>query len=798
VLADTENTKPEVHSRHTYNLRGCNPRPLASYLKALGVFRLITEQKDPEARGYWDNDSFCLVTKLTLEELCEFFLSEWKPTPFVSPWNKASGFFSKTDKALVPVELSTAPRFEPLRRAIKEARNLTAEMEEAVLELKSINDESNKIRDKTQKEALRNSPEYKSRLSAANRKCKKLKDELLPECQRRWRSGALTWLRAAAVVNADGQVKFPALLGTGGNDGKLDFTNNAYQRLGNLFELGSSGEARPGVSALLEGALFGTPTLGCLDGAIGQYAPASGGGANGTTGALAPSQLNPWDLLLLLEGSVIFSSGSTRRLLGKAAPQAAAPFSVRTQTSGYGSASAADDGVRGEQWFPIWERPWRISELKSALLEGRAQIGKKPAETGGDLAKAVARLGTARGIDSFERYGYLERNGNANYAVPLGRWHVQDKPQTRLLDELDDWTAKIRYASKDKNAPANLRRASRAYDQAEMTVLTHDTNESWKTLLISAALLESQLVTSASYTAKKKLNPIPCLHQAKEWIEACGNDREVRLALCLAGVGTPTTKPQAPTVFKKSDNGITREPLQKNWGQFGKPANTVRRHWLPIDSKGRFVFSESNTSRDPEVVVSGRDPKRDLIAIIERRLAFAETGASRRLPLLARAGLEASPADLEELLENRVDLSRVLWLARAFAALNWNNLDWKMLLARQAAPKKTELPLDYQAFRIAYLPYWSIVSQKENARRPASGGAERMIPADASALRQLTTGNVNLAFQQILRRLKASGIHPPFSTSACTAVRAQLYAVSLAFPISEFQAGKFLTNCLRA
>jgi CRISPR-associated protein Csx17 len=28
-------------------LAGCTPTPLANYLKALGVFRLVAEQKDP-------------------------------------------------------------------------------------------------------------------------------------------------------------------------------------------------------------------------------------------------------------------------------------------------------------------------------------------------------------------------------------------------------------------------------------------------------------------------------------------------------------------------------------------------------------------------------------------------------------------------------------------------------------------------------------------------------------------------------------------------------------------------------
>jgi CRISPR-associated protein Csx17 len=36
-------------------LRGCTPEPLGNYLKGLGVFRLIAEQADPQARAWWKN-----------------------------------------------------------------------------------------------------------------------------------------------------------------------------------------------------------------------------------------------------------------------------------------------------------------------------------------------------------------------------------------------------------------------------------------------------------------------------------------------------------------------------------------------------------------------------------------------------------------------------------------------------------------------------------------------------------------------------------------------------------------------
>ena len=51
-------------TRYDFELAGCTPEPLMTYLKALGILRLVSEQKDPAARGWWKNDVFCLRSSL--------------------------------------------------------------------------------------------------------------------------------------------------------------------------------------------------------------------------------------------------------------------------------------------------------------------------------------------------------------------------------------------------------------------------------------------------------------------------------------------------------------------------------------------------------------------------------------------------------------------------------------------------------------------------------------------------------------------------------------------------------------
>ncbi|MGH8773505.1 MAG: type I-G CRISPR-associated protein Cas8g1/Csx17, partial [Burkholderiales bacterium] len=113
-------------------LRGCTPTPLASYLKALAVLRLIAEAGtdkggDPDAAGFWRSDEFVLRTRLTEEQLRAFFLERYRPTPLIAPWNGGSGFFPKDNtQGIEALSKSLAPRFDDYRQAIGIAQSQVA------------------------------------------------------------------------------------------------------------------------------------------------------------------------------------------------------------------------------------------------------------------------------------------------------------------------------------------------------------------------------------------------------------------------------------------------------------------------------------------------------------------------------------------------------------------------------------------------------------------------------------------------------------------------------------------------
>ncbi len=731
-----------------HHLTGCAPVPLAHYLKALGVLRIVGEQKDTEARGWWQDEHFCLLTKLDREALELFFLDEYAPTPFVSPWNKGSGFYTQVDPGLAPLESSTAPRFAPFGAGIAAARDPLAALTEADAAIRALKDRTKARRGmspgaKAAAAALKSDPGFKSALAAAQKRFKGLKDDLFTPCQLSWRGPHRAWMDAAVVVLDDGKVSMPALLGTGGNDGRLDFTNNLMQRLGDLFDLASpEGRARPAAGGSLRQALWGEPSNELVGAAVGQFLPGGAGGANSATGAEGESLVNPWDFVLMMEGSLLLSARASRRLDPGAASRASAPFAVRAHAAGHAT-HGRDKSERGEQWMPLWSQPTTRAALEAMLGEGRLQLGRDLAYRPIDVARAVARLGVARGVDGFVRFGYLERNGQSQIAVPLGRLAVRARVRARLIDDLAPWLDQLQRLSRDEHTPARFSLAESRLADAVFAVLTHDDSpDRWQAVLLAAVAVEAVQAGGTGFRA----GPIPAL--APEWLAAADDgSAEWRLARALG-----------------SASG--------GYGRDGRPHDPVRGHWLPLAPGGRrFKEKDKRLQRDPRVVMAGRDATADLAALVERRLIEAREAGRRRLPLVAAPGCAAHPADLAQVIAGGVDLARVSALGRALMAVDWRR--WPG--AAPDAPRRGAwLEETWAALRLACLP-WPLDDN-------------RSIPAEDALVRRLLAGDAAGAVDLALRRLRAAGLRPPLQGACADAATARLWAAALAFPISRLSA----------
>ena len=679
---------------YLHTLLGCSPTPLAHYLKALGILRLAAEQKDPDARGFWKDDAFCLATKLSEEELERFFLDDYAPTPVVAPWNGGSGFWPKDNKSGIELlARSDAPRFAAYREAIRCVRE--------------------SFRD------LKETPKKEEK----PRRIGSLRSELS--------EGAIAWLDAALMVGAD-VLRYPALLGTGGNDGRLDFTNNFMQRLMlDLFD--EEGSPREAAQELLDAALFGRATKqGIPKLAIGQFLPAA-------------NAVNPWDFVLMIEGAIVLQVSAVRRLEGHELAQAAAPFAVQGRSSGYASASAADgSNGRGEQWLPLWSAPARFDEVKALFAEGRLKSGAKTVRQPVEAALAIRSLGSARGVESFQRYGFIERNGQANLAVPLGRWHVADDPALQPLREVIEWCE--RFLKKTAEESAALQTLARDLESACLDVCRDSRSpERWQSLLIRLGEAEDAIALRPSL--HQGIKPLPRLSLA--WVErAAAPSAEFRLALALASQSGDKSSNEAPE---------------------------IRAHCLPFSR-----FNTFDATQAPRVVWSPAASLTDnLIAVLQRRLMESQRSDSKHLML--KSYWPASMTDIERFIAGDVDDRRIAALARGLMAVDFSRWDkalcdriWERLRPEQTSDQEQERwllsPL-HALFRLCLL------------RAPLED--ETVIPTSSAVLRLLASGQLSAAGRRAIQHLGAHGLRVKLTQTFGAPAFAQRLAATLAFPVSR-------------
>lgn len=570
-------------------LEGCASRPLAAYLKALGILRLVGEQADANARGAWQNGAFLLSSSLDRQALCDFFMETWQPTPLVTPWNGGSGFYPGDNReGIDALAQSTSPRLAAYREVIARIRNWP--------ELKRLASLPPKEGEKERK-AVRT----------------KYKQLFLQRCRAELPDACLPWLDATCIVGG-GDPVFSPLLGTGGNEGRLEYCSNFMRHVAQIFA------CQPEKSrAWLEGALFGLPVNGLPKSAAGQFDPGRAGGCNQCMGAsLEDPPTNSWDFLLLFEGTLLFAGSLTRR-----APEdpndVCFPFCVEGSAAGFASSSLTDKG-RGEIWMPLWSRTASLREVRRLLGEGRASLGRRQARNGLDFARAIASLGVDRGIDGFERYSFLERRGQSYVALPSGSLSVHYQPQVALLDPVARW---VQQPCRKKREPASLASARRHLATALFACTR--TPDAPRFVAVSRALALMDALPGLP-----GLLAAPCTPLSPDWISACDDGGpEVRLAAALASL--------------------------RGSGKLGP----FRAHLSPVTPHALYRWEDTS---DHHVPWRG-ETLEGLGRMFLRRLVLAQRYGEDPL----RADLRLSPADLLPLLDGRLDVELLRDLLRAFS-----------------------------------------------------------------------------------------------------------------------------------
>jgi len=496
---------------HELELSGCTPVPLMAYLKALGILRLVSEQEDREARGWWRNDTFWLRSKLDKDALLKFFREQYEPTAIIAPWGARSGFYSESSEktarnAQEAILNDSTQRLDKFRDCIKLMRQLLKEAR-----ITSKQDDEGKLK--------------------LIRLCRNsLPDELIP------------WLDTCVVLTDDNR-RYPPLLGTGGNEGSGSYVSGFAQQIIECVINHKHDEA-------LRISLFAGCASGILhDQTPGHFSPSAAGGANGTQGFESGTKTNPWDYLLCIEGTLLWASAAVRRFGSQERGVAAFPFTVKVCGSGSPSLSF-NDGKKpvnakreiAEMWLPVWERHLSFLEISSILSEGRVSVGGRKAATALDMAQAASSLGIDRGIRQFKRTAFLMRNGQAFLSVPMGTFEVTQRDRVDLLCQINNkWLERFRKLVNSKTVPSRLISVMHHIDSAIFDFCKHGGASFLQKVLIALGTVERELALTEGKIGKERIRPFPSL--SSEWIGASDDgSAEFAIARAVASISDPEKK----------------------------------------------------------------------------------------------------------------------------------------------------------------------------------------------------------------------------------------------------------------
>ncbi len=722
----------------TLTLSGCAPVPLAHYLKALGILRLVSEQKDPNATGRWHRDQFVLTSTLDREALLKFFSEEYRPTPIVVPWSGGDYFavntespassFDKTPTASRVVEAilsNTSARLAEYRHAI-------AKVFEAMKSAKVLK---------------------KQDIEGSGGPQRKTKADLLKALRGVVPDGTVEWIDAAAIVEPQA-VTFNTLLGGGGgSDGNSHFSDNfmqcvwialsdfADQRKKPVSALGSKIEFNS--DAALAEAVFNVPAVGTK---IRDLSPVlfdstRVGGVNQGAGFEGTTASNPWDFILMIEGSVMFAGAIVRKLNDASDPSARFPFLFTATSSGLGASYLGESSGR-ELWLPIWTGACPLPELQMMIAEGRIERFGKPAKHGLDAFMGAAQLGFDRGIAEFQRVGFYKgRVGGDNYftAVDRGRIKPARNKTVELLESCHGWIDQFRRAATSEKAPASARRALTVLESAIVDLCVSGRSDHFLRVFVALGHCEATVARCLKWV-KKETNLQPLQGLQREWLKHCPQSAELRLAASLASISGNFGKERLPL----------RCHLEAVNCYFDKERGTLVSRWAEVPTNN----VQWSASPLPDV----------LNDILARRLVLNEDTEKR-------FETWASISDIKAFIEGETNdalLSDLLW---SMSLINWSESD-----SLSSSPKERQpvAPTLYALLKLCFPPV--------QTARPEGILPVPIVPA---IHRHASQGNGDQAATMAVRRLRASGYHPVLRSLPVRGDYARRTAAALLFPISD-------------
>lgn len=670
-----------MNEHRLVGLRSHEYSSLLSYLAALGTFRVLASQKDKTARMHWEDGTPVITTTLTEEEFANFFLTEYAPSPIISPWNGGNPLFRDKENILLIMN-SKDNRFECIQNSITlmyksyfnviekycepdegKENSTSKRLNEMRIELCSILDTNGlcvltgqiaeNIDEITSYFA---SKETKIKKELVGEQNKQIKSELIDHLRASLPNEAIYWIDANAAISSDKKMHFSPLLLSGGNDGNLDLSTQFIEHLSSII---FKSEDSLSENWLLSSCFGAQNDVKMITGKSTGYLDSHGVGGMNSTPASDKKLLNPWTYVLALEGTLMFACSIVRRM-DSIVDRPTAPFSIKAGSPvGHSSSTDGESLSKGELWLPHWRGSVGLYELNRLFSEGRIEWNGKQSHNGIDTVRAAATLGTERGIQAFERFAILERRGQSNSALRVDRIFTAELPEVKLTSQLDSWINSL--------SGINLSSVSFCKYQIERSI--YELSRCPSNSALRASLLADYLSSVAmaevalgriNLREREKVWPIRYLNP-NEWIDYLqDNTPEMRIAIGLASLHDRAKAKRALTLANyfrpiELDNGRI-----KGWREKG----------TLISGIGSLKFSELMANLLAKRVL-------DVLNLGDEK---SESKMSQKGILVGfKYGMTVPIEDILNLYFGSLDEERIARITSGLLLLDWSKLDYNRL-----------------------------------------------------------------------------------------------------------------------
>jgi CRISPR-associated protein Csx17 len=361
--------------------------------------------------------------------------------------------------------------------------------------------------------------------------------------------------------------------------------------------------------------------------------------------------------------------------------------------------------------------------------------------TGFDFARAVAELGVDRGIEAFQRYAFIERNGQANLATPLGAFEVCERPRARLIHHIDNWLDSFsRAASGDKVQPRFVRVQQRIED-AIFHLCESGSADHLREVLISLGAAEAELGDGEKFRDEKALRPLSGL--TLSWANECndGSD-EFRLATALA------------SICGETGGGSIRENIE--------PVTVTEKGVEWKNKSGRAIW--------------GNGVLEDNLAAVLHRRSIEAQGHGLSHPILTSRRV-ASLKAVNAFLHGETEDAKLEELLRGLVLLEWQKAEPHSKPQTQLRDVPSTLPRAYALLKLLFLPNGKF--QRDE------GGETITIKHEPALVPLLRAGRVQDALQVAYQRLQATGLRPATKEFHYDNAEERRLAAALLIPVDE-------------